>query len=211
MSLEEHASSHRVTAGLVRGIIWVFFATAALVGIANLVFGTIAVVNTLVSGQVPLNLVSDHPLPPNADAGDAKVVSGNYEIASVVLSHLSSGTVALATVSSIAGILTSVALSVLVALLSWQLLHRPLFRRSLSLAATFGGSILLVGGMLAQGAGSLATGTAALELNGSDPQGIWPLAGRFDPTFIGVGVVLMLVGLAFEYGEKLQRETEGLI
>ena len=42
-------------------------------------------------------------------------------------------------------------------------------------------------------------------------RGLWPLAGRFDLTFLGVGLVLLLVGLAFEYGERLQRDTEGLV
>ena len=67
------------------------------------------------------------------------------------------------------------------------------------------------GGFISQGSGSLATAMAASELNGAGRDGIWPVAGSIDFTFVAFGVVLMLVGLAFEYGERLQRDTEGLV
>jgi hypothetical protein len=57
---------------------------------------------------------------------------------------------------------------------------------------------------------ALAGGLAASEINGHD-HGYWPLAGTFDPTLVVFGVVLLLVGLAFEYGARLQKETEGLV
>jgi hypothetical protein len=185
MSLGVQADQHPMTTRLVRGLLWVFLAGAAVVAAIVLVVGTIAVIRTLVSGQVPLNLVAEHPLSPGTDAGTAKIVSGSYESASLVISHLSSGAVALATISSIANTLTQAAVALLVAILAWRLLHRRLFRRSLSFATTFGGGILLVGGMIAQGAGSLVTGIAAAELNGTARHGPWPLAGRFDLTFPG--------------------------
>lgn len=211
MSLEENAGQHRITVRLVRALLWVFFAGSVVAAAASLVVGSIAATSTLVSGQVPLSLVAEHALPPGTAAGTAKIVSGSYETASLVVSHLSGGAVALATTSSIANTLTQVTFALLVAILAWRLLHGQPFRRSLSLTVTLGGGILLLGGMLAQGAGGLATGIAALELNGAARHGLWPLAGRFDPTVLGVGVALMLIGLAFEYGERMQRDTEGLV
>lgn len=50
------------------------------------------------------------------------------------------------------------------------------------------------------------------QLNDSSTvQGFWPLIGSMDGTPLGIGVGLLLVGLAFEYGEGLQRDTEGLV
>jgi hypothetical protein len=57
----------------------------------------------------------------------------------------------------------------------------------------------------------MATGLAANDLNGDSIDGFWPVAGRFDPSFLGPAFALLLVGLAFEFGERLQRETEGLV
>ena len=52
---------------------------------------------------------------------------------------------------------------------------------------------------------------APSELDGAGRDGIWPVTGSIDFTFVSFGVVLMLVGLAFEYGERLQLDTEGLV
>ena len=211
MSFGVEADTHPKTLRVVRGMLWAFLAGAVVIAVAILILGTQVTIHTLSSGRVPLNLVALHPLAPATDAGTARIVSGAYETASVTVSQLSPGTVALAITSSIANMLTQAAIALLVALLAWRVLRGRMFRRSLSYAAIIAGGILLVGGMLAQGAGSLATGIAASELNGGSGRGLWPLAGRFDLTFLGVGVVLLLVGLAFEYGERLQRDTEGLV
>lgn len=211
MSFGVQADTRPKTTRAVRGLLWVFLVGAAVIAAIIVVVGTIATTHTLTSGQVPLNLVALHPLAPATDPGTAKIVSGEYETASVFVSHLTAGTVALAVTASIANTLTQAAVAVLVAILAWRVLRRRMFRRSLSYAATFAGGILLIGGLIAQGAGGLATGVAASEINGGTGRGLWPMAGRFDLTFLGVGLALLLVGLAFEYGERLQRDTEGLV
>lgn len=195
----------------VRAFLWSLFGIALIVALATLIDGTLTVVKQLAIGQTPLTLVAIHTLPPGTDVGSARIVQGDYESASVVLSHLSPFAVALATISLIAGILTIVTLAILVALLAWRLLHHTIFRRSLAIITYLGGFVLAVGGMVSQSAGAIAGSQAALELNGAGRHGFWPLAGRLDPTMLGVGVVLLLVGLAFEYGERLQRDTEGLV
>ncbi|HEX3680319.1 MAG TPA: hypothetical protein VHU90_11410 [Galbitalea sp.] len=71
-------------------------------------------------------------------------------------------------------------------------------------------TIAAIATVLSQAGVALASGAAAKELNGGG-NGFWPLAGRFDPTLAIFGIVLLLVGLAFEYGTRLQKETEGLV
>ena len=58
----------------------------------------------------------------------------------------------------------------------------------------------------------LASWMAADQLNGnSTGDGFWPMIGTVDGAPFGIGICLLLVGLAFEYGERLQRDTEGLV
>ena len=113
--------------------------------------------------------------------------------------------------AALVGVLTRVAIATLIALLSWRLLRGAVFARSLSFVAVIAGGALLIGGALTQGLGSLADAMAAADLNGPGGRGFGPLAGRLDFTTIVTGLILLLVGLAFEYGERLQRDTEGLV
>lgn len=195
----------------VRVTLWVFFGVAVIVGILALVFGALPIISSLASGHTQLTMVAEHTLPATAHGGTATIVSGAYESAVVTVAHASTGLAVVSTISSIAGTLTQVTLAAVIALLAWRILQGSPFRRSVATAVTVGGAILSIGGMLSQGARALGGGLAATELNRSGSFGFWPLAGRFDPTLVVIGVVLLLVGLTFEYGERLQRDTDGLV
>jgi hypothetical protein len=138
------------------------------------------------------------------------VIDGTYPTATLQARGLSSTVVILVTTAAAATVLIQVSLSALIALLSWRLLRGGLFRRSIARAVSAAGLILAIGGMISQAGVALAGGAAAKELNGGG-YGFWPLAGRFDPTLAIFGIVLLLVGLAFEYGTRLQNDTEGLV
>jgi hypothetical protein len=212
MSQTDQLAGRGAIVALSRGVLWVFFVLALAAGLFSLVFGAVGTIASLADGTTPLSLALDQPLPAAADRGSASIVSGSYDSASVVVGGLDSGTVVLAMVARIAGILTQAAIAASVALIAWRLLRGRAFRRSLSLTVTFSGAILLVGGLLSGGVGMLADWMAADQLNGGVSRGgFWPLIGTVDGTPLGIGVCLLLVGLAFEYGERLQRETEGLV
>jgi len=211
MSAPSAQGAGRVSTATARYIVWVFLAISVIVCLLTLGFGTAEVVGELASGRTQLTLVADSPLPTLANSGSATIVGGEFSTAAVTLSGLSAATVVLSAIASIAQVLTQAALTAVVALLAWRVLRGGVFRRSVSFALSLAGVILLVGGMLSQGAGSLASGTAAAQLNGSTDTGFWPLAGAFDPSSLVTGIVLLLVSLAFGYGERLQRETEGLV
>ena len=195
-----------------RIVVWAFFVFACVAGLFTLVFGIAGAITSLAADSTPLTLALDHPLPAAADRGSATIVSGGYDSASILVSGLDPGTVVLATVARIAGILTQAAIAASVALLAWRLLRGHTFRRSLSLTITFTGALLLIGGLLSGGVGMLASWMAADQLNGnSTGDGFWPMIGTVDGAPLGLGICLLLVGLAFEYGERLQRDTEGLV
>lgn len=195
-----------------RVVVWAFLVLALVAGLFTLVFGLGAVATSLAAGTTPLTLVLDHPLPAGTDRGPATLVSGTYDSASVVVSGLSSGTVVLATIAHVAGVLAQAAIAASVALLAWRLLRGRAFRRSLSLTVTLTGALLLVGGLVSDGLSVLAAWMTADQLNGSATlDGFWPILGMVDGTPLGIAICLLLVGLAFEYGERLQRDTEGLV
>ena len=76
----------------------------------------------------------------------------------------------------------------------------------------FGDSVPL-GGMLSAACSVASSVMPAQQLNapGVGPPGVWPMAGLFEPGVLPAGLVLLLVGAAVEYGERLQRDTAGLV
>jgi hypothetical protein len=193
-----------------RVILWAFLVLAVIGGLASLIGGSIAVGQQLAGGHTQLTLVADKPLPAAQTHAGALFLQGLYATASVSVHGLSAGVVALATAAAIATVLIQVSLSALIALLAWRLLRGGLFRRSIARAISAAGLVVATGGMISQAGTGLAAGAAASELNGGG-NGFWPLAGRFDPTLVVFGIVLLLVGLAFEYGTRLQKDSDGLV
>ena len=183
MSQTDQLAGRRFAPRTVRVIVWLCLAAAVLVGGITLVAGVTEIVNGLVTNKTALTLITDLPF----------------------------GISVLAAAAALADVLTRVAIATLIALLSWRLLRGAVFARSLSLVAVVAGGALLVGSVFTQGFGSLAAAMAAADLNGPGGRGFWPLAGRLDFTTIVTGLILLLVGLAFEYGERLQHDTEGLV
>ena len=196
-----------------RLVVWVCLAAAMLVGGITLVVGVTEIVNGLVTNKTALTLIADRPLPAAAEVSSSgsRIIEGNFETAHVIVTDLPFGISVLAAAAALADVLTRVAIPTLIALLSWRLLRGAVFARSLSLVAVVAGGALLIGGVFSQGLGSFAAAMAAADLNGPGGRGFWPLAGRLDFTTLVTGLILLLVGLAFEYGERLQHDTEGLV
>jgi hypothetical protein len=193
-----------------RVVLWIFLVCSILVGIATVVVSTVAISSGLASGHIPLTLVAEKPLPAIATNCAGCTLAGDFSTADVTVTGLSGTVVGFAVAAAIATSLTEVALAAIVALLAWRLLRRGFFRRSLANSVSAAGVVLTIGGIVSQAGVALAGGLAASEINGGG-RGYWPLAGNFDPTLVVFGVVLLLVGLAFEYGARLQKATEGLV
>jgi hypothetical protein len=195
-----------------RAVLWVAFIAALAAAVAALVFGTVGLTRSLSSSVSTVNLVTSsggaifkyndkynlHYTPTGTIAFTLRAARLPQNIAAWVIT------------GTVATILTEMALCLVIALLAWRMLnHRP-FRRSFSRSVLAAGVILAVGGLIAQGAEALAGSETAAIVN-RDNFTLWPVAGHFDPTWIVFGVVLMLVALAFEYGERLQNDSDGLV
>lgn len=211
MSRETNFVERKYPTGAARVILSIVFGLAVLATGAILVRAAIAIVTSIVQGRYLLE-VTGYPF-----SEVARVNPNGYDPDMPTFQHV----IAFATAASIAQVLTQAACTALVAVMAWRLLHRRPFRRSLSTITTAGGIVVFIGGAFTQGLGLFtdALANSSLPSGGADSQGgngtqtpaWWPFPGTFDSSFIALGIVLILVGLAFRYSQHLQHDTEGLI
>jgi hypothetical protein len=157
-------------------------------------------------------LIVDEPLPRSADGGTASLLNGRYENATVTLGDLSDTAFGLLTTGLVFSVVTTATVALAFVYLSWRLLRSKPFKKSLSIAFLTAGTALLIGTMLSIGFEGLGRMIVASELVGEDTtEGFWPIAAQGDLGPIGFGLALLIVACAFEYGERLSRETDGLV
>jgi hypothetical protein len=200
-----------LTVRLARAALWAILAASAIIVLLTIIDGVAGIVGDLTSGTTTLTLVAGKVLPAAANGLTTRVVHGGYDNATVALSHAPAAVATLGVVSAIGQLLAQSALAAALGLVSWRVLRPRMFRRSLSVQFTLMGALVFIGGILWQLGAMFADGLAAVALDGSDRHGFWPLAGRLDPTYIVVGFAFVTIGLAFEYGERLQKDAEGLV
>jgi hypothetical protein len=195
-----------------RMAMWWILAGSIAYTVVVLVTGIARLVHQLGTRTWSGTLVVDGPLPPEADGGTATLIHGSYENAVVTLGDLSDGAFTLLTVGLILSIVTTAIVALAFVYLSWRLLRAKPFRKSLSIAFLTAGTALLIGTMLSIGFDGLGRMIVSSELVGDDTlEGFWPMAAQGDLAPIGFGLALLIVACAFEYGEKLSRETDGLV
>ena len=97
--------------------------------------------------------------------------------------------------------------------LGLSLIRQRAFRRSMVPALATAAFALIVAGMIAPLVGGIARAQVVEQLtaSGADTSGFWMLLVTLNPAPIGWGIALALVATAFEVGQRLQRETEGLV
>lgn len=214
-------------------------ATLKVVRVGALVYGVVVVLATTaaVIGQLT-NDVVEVALPTQTfwpwvpedveihRAGDATIVGGGFTEALVSLEGLSVNARALLALGSLAQGLTQLAVTAAVYLLAQRLLKGEPFQPVLSRAVMVAAVALIVGGILWQVCFSIGESMAArdaLTIEGwgypdalgiEDPTSLLPqptfgLTIEFWPIF--TGMALAAVAAAFRRGERLQRDTRGLI
>jgi hypothetical protein len=211
MSTPVQIAGRPLTVRLARLALWLALVASAAVALLTVVSGVAGIIGDLGSGITTLTLVAGKALPAAAHGASTHVVNGSYDNATVGLSHAPVAVATLGVISAVGQLLAQTALAAIVGLVSWRVLRPRMFRRSLSVQFTLMGVLVFLGGLLWQVGAMFASGLAAVALNSPDRHGFWPLAGRLDPTYIVVGFAFVTIGLAFEYGERLQRDTEGLV
>jgi hypothetical protein len=210
MSKAPSLTPTRATVAINTIMLWITLVVAAVGTLATLGTGIAGVVSLLVSKSAMLTLVVDKKLPIDALGGGHTLAHGRYNDANVQV-NLHPDAVGFLTTADISSTLVQASLFGIVALLAWRLLRGRPFRRSLANAISFAGSVVIVGELVAVEASGIASGLAANALDHAAGVQFWPLEFTLDFSNVGIGFLLLVIGLAFEYGARLQKETEGLV
>jgi hypothetical protein len=212
MSTPVQIAGRPLTVRLARVALWVILIAAAIVALLTIIGDIVGIVANLSARTTTVTLIAEKALPRAANGETTRIVRGTYDTATVVLSHAPGAVAVLGILAAVGQMLAQAGLAAATGLVAWRVLRPRMFRRSLSVQFSLMGALVFLGGVLWQLGAMFAGGLAAVSLNSSaDDRGFWPLAGRLDPTYIVVGFALVTIGLAFEYGERLQKEAEGLV
>lgn len=97
--------------------------------------------------------------------------------------------------------------------LGLSLIRQRAFRKSMVPVLSTAAFALVVTEMIGPlfGAFARAAIVEQLTVSGADTGEFWMLLYQLDPAPIGWGIAIALVATAFEVGQRLQRETEGLV
>ncbi len=189
-----------------------FFAVvAAAFGIAIAVSASGAIAGVVNGAETHLLLSTAQAVPLDAATGPASLISGTFESANVVISGLNFGSRALIAGGILARTLTYLALALTIVVLCIGLFRGRPFTRSVTWMLTTASLVLMTGGLMGSALTVAGQFAIAAQLNSDPTQSVFPFAGNADlvPVFIGLG--LGAVAAAFEIGERLQRDTEGLV
>lgn len=190
---------------------WVVLVGAVLWGLLATVLGAWTIIEQLVRDRFTVTLFADAPLPGAASAGTAVLTSGSYATAEVTVGRLSALPRFLLTLEASTALATALLVSATVAYFCWSVLRRRPFNRPVFTLVALVGYALVLGTVLGQGFGGLGRMIAAGELNSGPAEGFWPLAVLVDLGPAGTGLVLLVAAAAISLGQRLQRDTDGLI
>lgn len=179
---------------------------AAFWGIAVTIIGAIGAVNTLTADAVTI------PQPVSVDitpgpSGSLHILEGTYRTADIVVSGVSDAVRALLLSSMILDVIMQLAVVFGVIMLCIALGRGRPFMPAMVRTLVFMAFALVICGMLSSGLLGFANMEVADALGRED----FPMMAELDFTSAIVGVALALVATAFKVGERLQRDTEGLI
>jgi len=176
-----------------------------------LIAGIVDIVMSLASGDRLLSLTINEPLPTGVDTGTATLLDGRLDSARVYVTDLTPITTGLLDAGLIVGVITQVLVAASFAYLAFRLLRRRPFMKSLTWSFLAAGAVLLIGSIVAQALTGFGSWLVATELGSNPDNDFWQMSFSVDVAPLGFGFALMLVGSAFEYAQKLSRDTEGLV
>jgi len=194
-----------------RVLTWLVLIGAVLTGLLATGIGAVTVVGQLVTDRFVVRLFADAPLPAAGSTGTAQIGGGSFDSAEVTVTGLSALPRFLLTLEGSTALATTLLVSATVVYFCWSVLNRRPFNRPVFWLVALVGYALILGTVLGQGFGGLGRMIAAGELNGDVPDGFWPLAVLVDLAPAGTGLVLLVAAAAISLGQRLQRETDGLV
>lgn len=193
-----------------RFVLWLFAVVALFFGLATLV-SAVPAVAALFGDSFSVTLAATAPVPPEAVSGSARLVSGSFDRAEVVVSGIETGPrIALAASIAVTALSTAVVAATIAALCRAVLVGRPFVRSVVWLMAT-ASLALIAGTLIGAGLDTVAMFSIVAALNPDPSDAVFPFAGEYDVAPLLIGLVLAVVATAFQLGQKMQRDTEGLV
>ena len=199
--------SQRLDSGALRlvSVLGVLFAGCALI------WGVFGFVSMLSSETVPVSQPVSVDVTGLATDGTASVASGEVNQAELSLAGLSIAARLLLGSGTLLLVLVQVMVAIAVVALCRQLLAGRPFAPAIRKLLTASALVVLAGGILGQAVYGFGNFQVAAELN-HDPIGTsFPMMMHLDSTPVVVGLVLGIIATAFAVGERLQRDTDGLV
>lgn len=184
---------------------------AVSIGIASVV-GAIGAGIEIFGSPVAVSLpVEGVQMTSLADASG--VAAAEYTQSLVSFETLDAGTRWLLLAEAALPALATVAVCAALWWLGLSLIRQRAFRKSMVPVLATAAFTLIVSAMIAPLFGAIARAQVVERLTaaGADTSGFWMFQYQLDPAPIGWGIALALVATAFEVGQRLQRETEGLV
>ena len=168
----------------------------------------------------PLGLINAQTPPFAADS--AAIVSAHYDSATVMIEGLPSGVRWLVLSQAAADALLTIGLCIIVFWLGMKLIAQRPFARSAAMAIFAAAMLIMVVGVFSPFLGSIANAEAVQflgdgVLSGSSDsaqaggEGLQLFGFSFDLSPIAWSFALALVSSAFFIGERMQRDTDGLV
>jgi hypothetical protein len=192
-----------------RGTLTLFLAAAVVIA-TTLALPAVREVVEIAGDRSPVRLLTETEIPVSSTSAGPAALSATYDSAWVVASGLSAGARWLlgagAALSGLTAAITAGSVAFFLLLLMW----RRTFHRALVVATLTAGATLLIGSLLSAGLGGLGRMMAADELNPVTGE-VFVIGFAFDPGPLLAGIAVMCLSFIFNYGIRLQRDTEGLV
>jgi len=184
---------------------------AVSIGVAS-VFGAVGAGIEIFGSPVPVSLPVDGEQMASLSDADG-IAAAEYTQSVVSFESLDAGTRWLLLAEAALPALATVIVCASLWWLGLSLIRQRAFRRSMVPMLATAALALIVTGMTGPLFGAIARAQVVEQLaaSGADTEGFWMFLYQLNPASIGWGIALALVATAFEVGQRLQRETEGLV
>ena len=198
------------SARIVRALLLLLSAITIAYALGVVVFGVIDLITQLAGGSIRMTMYWSADQYRFTDTGDGRsgvAIAGGIGPAETTITGVTVGTVAIHVAATAVGLLAQVAVGIVAIRLLGRLRGGRPFDRSAWREVALASAVVLCLGIASQLLGWWARAAVVTDSGGAT----FSTAFVFDPLTVTIGLALAIVAVAFRSGERLQRETDGLV